>query len=350
MRFLIMDIGAGTLDILLYDTDADIHYKAVLKSPTRRMAEEIRGLKKDILITGKEMGGGEIGSTLKEHVSAGFEVIISDSASKTIHHNPERVSSMGIKVVNDDEAEELKHSNRYQHLYFSDIEYDRIKHLVQILGLDFSFDIIGVCAQDHGVPLEDVSHLEFRQRIFKERLDVDPEPKNLLYTSHDVPDYLNRLKSISEEAGRLPARKVYVMDSGMCAISGAMLDQWVQDKDRYIVIDVATSHTLGASIKDNKIAGFFEYHTSDITPERLESLIYGLAWARISHDALLKEGGHGAYVREAIGYNEGVPIIVTGPRRDILKNSRLPLIFGSPFGDNMMTGTSGLLWAILSKI
>ena len=33
-RFLMVDIGAGTMDVLWYDTNTDLHYKAVVKSPT----------------------------------------------------------------------------------------------------------------------------------------------------------------------------------------------------------------------------------------------------------------------------------------------------------------------------
>ena len=39
-RFLMIDIGAGTMDILHYDTDTDLHYKAVVKSPVRYLAEK----------------------------------------------------------------------------------------------------------------------------------------------------------------------------------------------------------------------------------------------------------------------------------------------------------------------
>ena len=30
-RFLMVDIGAGTMDVLWYDTDADLHFKAVVQ-------------------------------------------------------------------------------------------------------------------------------------------------------------------------------------------------------------------------------------------------------------------------------------------------------------------------------
>ena len=39
-------------------------------------------------------------------------------------------------------------------------------------------------------------------------------------------------------------------------------------------------------------------------------------------------------------------IITTGPKRRLVEGSRLPFVFGAPLGDNMMTGTVGLLEAV----
>jgi uncharacterized protein (DUF1786 family) len=39
-----IDIGAGTMDILVYDTQTDLHYKAVVKSPVRYVAEKTAGI------------------------------------------------------------------------------------------------------------------------------------------------------------------------------------------------------------------------------------------------------------------------------------------------------------------
>ena len=57
-RYLLLDIGAGTLDMLCYDTDHDLHYKAVVRSPVRVLAEEIRQTHGNLVVTGCEMGGG----------------------------------------------------------------------------------------------------------------------------------------------------------------------------------------------------------------------------------------------------------------------------------------------------
>ena len=39
-------------------------------------------------------------------------------------------------------------------------------------------------------------------------------------------------------------------------------------------------------------------------------------------------------------------IITTGPKRRLVEGSKLPIVFGAPLGDNMMTGTVGLLEAV----
>ena len=92
--------------------------------------------------------------------------------------------------------------------------------------------------------------------------------------------------------------------------------------------------------------GFFEYHTSDITLKRLEVLLRELADGTLEHKKILEEGGHGAYIRRAFGFETTDLIIATGPKRQLVEKSRLPIQFGSPLGDNMMTGTVGVLESI----
>ena len=57
-RFLMVDIGAGTMDVLWYDTETKLHYKAAVKSPVRYIAEKAAELTGRLLVTGTEMGGG----------------------------------------------------------------------------------------------------------------------------------------------------------------------------------------------------------------------------------------------------------------------------------------------------
>jgi len=340
-----IDVGAGTMDVLYWDEDADLHYKAVVKSPVKHLAEKASGIPGNLLVTGLEMGGGAVSNILSQRARE-FEVVMSASSAATIHHNLEKVRAYGIRVVEDHEAEQLKNNPKYNALVLGDLQMERLKGIVDGFGVPFSFDVVGVCAQDHGVSAPGVSHLDFRHNIFKRALDKSPFPHTLLYKGGEVPDTMNRLSSIAQNAAKLPTGEVYVMDSGIAAMLGASMDAGAKSKEKIVVLDLATSHTLGAALMGKEIAGFFEYHTKDVTLERLERLLPDLCDGKLSHQQILDEGGHGAYIRKAFGFDAEEIIIATGPKRKIVEGSNLPIHFGAPLGDNMMTGTVGLLEAI----
>ena len=85
-RFLLVDIGAGTMDVLCYDADTDLHYKAVVKSPVRYVAETTAAKSGNLLVTGCEMGGGPITQLLKDRART-EDVVISASAAATLLHH-----------------------------------------------------------------------------------------------------------------------------------------------------------------------------------------------------------------------------------------------------------------------
>lgn len=345
-RYLLIDVGAGTMDVLYYDASLGIHYKAVVKSPVQRLAEEAAAIEGDILVTGCEMGGGALGGILRRKAGAA-RVVITTQAAATLNHDPGKVRSWGIEIVDATRAAELAEDPGFTHLELADVDPERIRKLIESFGVPFAFDCVGLCAQDHGMAPPGVSHLDFRHRHFREILDLDPSPYALLYRAEEVPDAMNRLKSLAGSAGKLPVTEgIYVMDSGMAAILGASRDSAAFGKERILVLDVATSHTVGAALEKDEIAGFFEYHTSDITAGRLERLLQDLPEGKITHQEILREGGHGAYTRRRFPYKSVEAIIVTGPKRSLLKDSSLSVVFGAPFGDNMMTGCGGLLEAI----
>lgn len=347
-KYLLVDIGAGTMDVLYYDDTDRQHYKAVVASPAIRVANQIAATSGNLLVTGVEMGGGPVTQILKERAKTAA-VIVSASAGATLNHDLQKIESWGIDVVEDQDAEKLKSSSDYTHVCLSDLDSRRLANLVEGFGVPFSFDVFGICAQDHGVPPRGVSHLDFRHNCFVKMLDNKPFPHTLLYEKNEVPKEMNRLRTIARQAGAIPASEVYVMDSGMAAILGASRDMAALDKQTLAVLDVATSHTVGATLSGSEIAGFFEYHTHDITIRRLEELIRNLADGNLHHHQILSEGGHGCYLRKAVGFDRLEAIIATGPRRRIVSGSKLPMLYGAPMGDNMMTGTVGLLEAIQKR-
>jgi uncharacterized protein (DUF1786 family) len=345
MRFLMVDIGAGTMDVLCYDTEADLHFKAVVKSPVRYIAEMAAAIPGDLIVTGCEMGGGPITGVLMQRAKRA-EVVMSSSAAATLHHDLEKVRSWGIKVYDDDRAEDIRRDKKYQSLILEDLDAERLRLIVEGFGVPFGFDAVVVCAQDHGVPPPGVSHLDFRHNILTNLLEKNPYPHALLFEDDKVPETMNRLRSLANSARSFPTAEVYVMDSGMAAMLGGAMDIVSQQKQRVVILDVATSHTVGAAMIGEEIAGFFEYHTSDITLVRLEQLMVDLCEGKLEHDQILKEGGHGAFSRRVFGFDAVEAIIATGPKRRLVAASRLPIEYGAPFGDNMMTGTVGLLEAV----
>lgn len=347
-RYLLLDIGAGTLDLMWYDSESELHFKAVCRSPALIVAERASTLEGDILVTGCEMGGGALSRILRGKAKRG-RVIMSESSSTTVHHDPERVRSFGLNIVSDREAQRLLKTGRYAHLVTEDVDVDRLKLILEGLGIPFCFDVVGVCAQDHGVPPQGVSHLDFRHALFRSSLDQDPFPESLLHDGHHVPCEFNRLTAIAASARKLPSEQVFVMDSGMAAVLGASLDPEAALFHRLLVLDVATSHTVGAALDSGEICGFFEYHTADVSLERLDSLLRQLADGRLDHEGILAEGGHGAYIRKSLEFRTVEGIVATGPKRSMLRGSSLNIRAGAPFGDNMMTGTAGLLEAILRR-
>ena len=150
-KFLLVDVGAGTVDILYFDTDKDFHYKAVAKSPVRTLAEDIQRLSGDLLVTGGEMGGGPVTDVLKKRATTS-EVIMSSSSAATLNHNLEKVRQWGIQIVDDDRADEMTRLATHSHVVLGDIQPQRLQHIVEGFGVPFAFDAVVACAQDHGVP------------------------------------------------------------------------------------------------------------------------------------------------------------------------------------------------------
>jgi uncharacterized protein (DUF1786 family) len=348
-NYLAIDIGAGTMDVLCYVPGEKMHYKAVVQSPVRTLARRIEAVQGNLVVTGLEMGGGPVTAALQARARS-HRVVISRTASATLHHDIARVIAMGIEVVGDDEADQLARESSTETIRLGDLEPNRIRSIVESFGLPFEFEAVAVCAQDHGVAPPGVSHLDFRHQLFKARLDKTPFPHTLLFPQQDLPPEFNRLASIASAAAQLPTKSVYVMDSGMAAMVGASLDPMARGKDPIMVLDIATSHTVGAVLENGELSGSFEYHTHDITLDRLERLLVDLPDGRLEHDRILEEGGHGAYLRNAPGYQRIGAIIATGPKRRLLNTSTLPVLWGAPWGDNMMTGCAGLLESLNRRL
>src|SRR4026209_96683 len=112
MKILTVDIGTGTQDIFLYDSDLDIEngFKLVLPSPTmmiyRRLKQSLH-LRTPILLAGHQMGGGPSAWAIEEYARAGIPVYMTPSAATTLNDELDKVEALGIKIVSEDESRQL---------------------------------------------------------------------------------------------------------------------------------------------------------------------------------------------------------------------------------------------------
>jgi len=349
-RFLAIDVGAGTLDAMFLDTRSGDHFKFVAKSPTRILADKIEACRDpQILLMGRQMGGGPVTEAIRKKV-LGSSVMLTRSAAQTIHHRMEKVEKLGATLIPQKVAQEKLKSRKVSWFKTGDVPVKEMMTMLKMMGVEPAVDFFGIAVQDHGTPKKRISTVDFRHSILKGVIEESPKPSAFLFASDRIPSYLRRMRAAAMDGRAFPSGKVYVMDTGMAAILGASSDRSVREKRSIIVLDIATSHTLGALLVEGEIGGFFEYHTVDVTPDILKSLIVDLADGKLSHKKIRAEGGHGAYVRRAVGL-EGVEIIVvTGPKRKMLEPVGLDkVVLGAPFGDNMMTGTAGLILAMAEK-
>jgi len=340
MKILAVDIGVGTQDIMLYDSEDAIEnsYKMVMPSPTKILAEKIRQHHNDIFINGTTMGGGPINKAIKNHLNRGYNVIMTESSAKTIRDDLDRVKKMGIIITPENE----KHPE-IGNLELKDIDLKAIEDAYSKFNVKMDFDKIGVAVQDHGY-MTGLGDRNFRFMKIKEKLDIPRYPEEFAYCGN-VPDHYTRMKAVLKT---LKGYKPTIMDSKFASLSGATCDEFVKDLESYIVMDIGNGHTLAASFENGKIIGVFEHHTRSLTTKKLQDLIQKLINGTITHKEVHDDGGHGAWTNGPITGFECV--VATGPQRGILKNTGLNVHNAAPAGDVMMTGPVGLIKAIMANI
>src|SRR6202171_4093327 len=107
MQILTIDVGTGTQDVLLFDSDRELEncFKLVLPSPTLAIADRIRvatAACRRLVLQGATMGGGPSHWATMDHVRAGLEVFATPNAARTFDDDLDAVLQMGIQVVSDD--------------------------------------------------------------------------------------------------------------------------------------------------------------------------------------------------------------------------------------------------------
>jgi uncharacterized protein (DUF1786 family) len=339
MRILAIDVGMGTQDILLYDSNKNIEncFKMVLPSQTQIIAKKISKetkLQKNIVLVGETMGGGPSVGAVKRHIEANLSVYATEQAALTLNDSIDKIREMGVIIVNEVEVKELDASV----ITMCDIDKQGLEKALGLFGIEIP-DKYAIAVQDHGYsPF--MSNRIFRFDYFRDIIQKGGDLDSFAY-KENIPHRFTRMRAVERT---LPG--ALLMDTGMAAIRGALLDS--NAKMPCMAINIGNGHTLAGIIDNGKIIALFEHHTHQMTSGKLDDYLERLCDGTIEYREVYEDGGHGCYVGKSI--NSVGSILVTGPRRDIMRGSHLDFHFAVPHGDMMLTGCFGLIDGYLHYI
>jgi uncharacterized protein (DUF1786 family) len=335
VRNLAVDVGAGTQDVLLYDSrrTPENCFKLVLPSQTQVIGQRIReatDARRPIHLTGVVMGGGASTEAISSHLATGLSVTATPAAARTLHNDLERVRQQGVVIQDAAPPDAMV-------IELKDIDLLALARAVALFRVELP-DVVAVAVQDHGfrpgagnnaVRFEHLQHL----------LDGGGDFSQMVY--RDPPADMLRMRAVAQT---VPG--VVLMDTGTAAVLGSLGDPQVVaavSSSGAILVNVGNMHTFATLIKGRRLFGFFEHHTGGITPAIIGDLVGRLRAGSLDNETFMRDfDGHGAAVDPA--YRDEGPfrfVAVTGPNRKIAR----PLGYheAAPHGDMMLTGSFGLV-------
>ena len=330
-----IDIGAGTQDILLFDSNKKIENctSLVLPTPSKIFAEKLKSIEGNVFISGDTIGGGSIARAIVSHLKKGYRVVMEESAAYSIRNDLDEVKSMGIEIGMKSEWDGFKK------LDIREIDLPILKDFLLRFGEDLELDVIAIAVQDHGVAPKGVSDRAFRFEKMEAMLRKDNRPEAFHFTEDSIPFYYLRMRSAVKAIRRTSSTPVMVMDTSFSAILGCIGEVTGPS----VVVNVGNSHTIAALLINGKIEGLYEQHTHELTPKKLGHDLGSFIQGELSGRKVFEENGHGAITLRP--FNGEVSVFVTGPNRDLFRDTGMKFVYAAPGGNTMMTGPMGLVRA-----
>ncbi|HET7090498.1 MAG TPA: DUF1786 domain-containing protein [Anaerolineae bacterium] len=349
MKILAVDVGTGTQDIFLYDSEREIEncLKLVMPSATMRVARQVRQATRagrPVLLTGVTMGGGPSAWATLDHVRAGHAVYATPEAARTFDDELEKVERQGIRIVSEDEARRL---NGVARVTLRDFDFDAIRSAFEAFGVDLRPDALALAVFDHGNAPPGTSDRQVRFDYLEARIRAQNRLSAFAFRRGELPEHLTRLQAV--EATASFDGPLMLMDTAPAAVLGALLDPNVAARERLLAVNVGNFHVLAFRLGRGGIEGVFEHHTGEITLPQLDGFIDKLIDGTLRHHDVFDTMGHGALVFDPAPMppSNGEPtfVSVTGPRRALMRESKHRPYFAVPYGDMMIAGCFGLLRA-----
>jgi uncharacterized protein (DUF1786 family) len=335
-NILAVDVGGGTQDILLWNTEALLEnaYKMVMPSPTVLVAQEIASHTRKneaVCLVGRTMGGGASSGAVRRHLAGGHKVYALEEAALSIHDNLEWVRQMGVEIVD-------APPSGVAEVCFQDLDVERLRRAFALFGVAFP-ETVAVAVQDHGFS-PTVSNRMERFRYWKELLESGGGLRD--WALQSPPAYMTRMRAVQRSR---PG--TVVLDTGLAAMLGALLDpvakQWL--RDGLTVVNIGNVHTVAALTVEDRVYGLYEHHTGLLTGEQLSRDLVALRSRRLTCEQVFDADGHGCAYADRIPEHAAFHrLLVTGPQR---RRFQLPdQVPAAPFGDMMLSGCFGLVQAV----
>ena len=233
------------------------------------------------------------------------------------------MKAFGIRIVSEEEAKKLGSEENVQEIVMQDFDPESTSSALSVFEVQMPTNY-AVAVQDHGNAPEK-SNRVYRFELLRELIEKGGELDNFVYGPEEIPEAFTRMKaqadSLLKAAGNHKTRAIF-MDTGPAAVFGALTDPAAVQPS--FVVNIGNGHTLGALVNENRITAVFEHHTSLMSPEKLQDYIIRLADGKLGFEEVFKDGGHGAYIMEAPGFEQTSfeqvrSIIITGPKRQMLE-------------------------------
>jgi uncharacterized protein (DUF1786 family) len=368
MKILAVDVGTGTQDILLFDSDREIenNLKLVMPSPTVLVANKIRAAtarKQSVLLSGVMMGGGPCAWAAEDHTKADLSLFATPDAARTFNDELDLVEKqMGVKVVSDDEAVTIAKRDDVAVISMRDIDLEAIRAAFAAFGVTLEPDALALAVFDHGNAPPGYSDRQFRFDYIKDQISnfksqssdrksqIGQSASQLAqfaFRREDIPERMTRFEAVAKSANF--DGPMLLMDTAPAAVLGALEDLHVHAHRRLLIANIGNFHTLAFRLGPDGVEGVFEHHTGELTRVELETYLQKLAAGTLTHHEVFADMGHGALMLDP----QPAPIdllTVTGPRWSLIRGSALEPYFASPYGDMMMAGNYGLLRAYAEKV
>ncbi|CAN5201203.1 DUF1786 domain-containing protein [soil metagenome] len=332
-RVLAIDIGAGTMDVLLHDAQQPMEnaVQLVLPSATAIVGRRIgaaRAARRDVFLHGNLMGGYHTTNAVWAHLAAGLRVFATELAARTVHDDVELLERRGVRITGEGPADAVA-------IELRDLDLGALAAALRPFDVELPATV-AVAAQDHGDSPKSSNRL-FRFEHWRRFLTPGSTLGDHVWVT--PPAYMTRLLAIQRDA---PG--AIVADTGPVAVLGALEDELVAERAATgaCLVNVGNQHTLALLVRGEELFGVVEHHTEAMDTAKLDRLVARLQDGTVTHHEVFDDDGHGALVLPA--YRE-LPrfdfIAVTGPNRAMARP--LGWSMAAPHGAMLLSGCFGLV-------